>query len=124
MSTGFLTTFRRTIPSSQLPLQSYQIQTSCCRSEKSAFFGGDSTHSNLIGHLAEDKDIVGSAAPDAGNNEDKEEGGVDEAEVEEDGGGKEPEEGVDELTHHKDDFRLHLVWVVNLTRRQHPQPGI
>ena len=71
------------------------------------------------GHLAEDKDVVGASAPDAGDDEDKEEGGVDEAEVEEDGGGQEPEEGVDELTHHEDGLRLHLVRVVNLTRAQH-----
>ena len=52
------------------------------------------THNNEtgknFGHLAEDKDVVGSPTPDAGDNEDKEEGGVDEAEMEEDGGGKEP----------------------------------
>ena len=82
------------------------------------------THNNAtgnnFGHLAEDKDVVGSTTPDAGKDKDKEEGGVDEAEMEEDGGGKEPHEGVDELTHHEDGFGLHLVWVVHLTRRQHP----
>ena len=71
------------------------------------------------GHLAEDEDVVGASTPDAGDDEDKEEGGVDEAEVEEDGGGQQPEDGVDELTHHEDGLRLHLVWVVNLTRAQY-----
>merc|ERR1711971_210270 len=73
----------------------------------------------LVVDLAEDKDVVGASAPDAADDEDKEEGGVDEAEVEEDGGGQGPEEGVDELTHHEDGLRLHLVRVVHLTRAQH-----
>ena len=81
------------------------------------------THNNTtgknFGHLAEDKDVVGPSTPDSGNNKDKEEGCVDEADMEEDGGGEEPEDCVDELAHHKDRFRLHLVGVVNLTRVQH-----
>merc|ERR1719234_2842567 len=72
----------------------------------------------LVVDLAEDKDVVGASAPDAGDDEDQEEG-VDDAEVEEDGGGQEPEEGVDELTHHEDGLRLHLVRVVDFTRAQH-----
>ena len=78
-----------------------------------------SQQGKTCGHLAEDKDVVGSATPYAGNNKDKEEGGVEEAEMEEDGGGEEPEDGVDELTHNKDGFCLHLVWVVDLTRAQY-----
>ena len=66
------------------------------------------------GHLAEDEDIVGAPAPDAGDDENEEEGGVEETEVEEDGGGQEPEDRVDQLTHHEDHLRLRLVGVVHL----------
>ena len=74
------------------------------------------------GYLAEDKDVVGTAPPDASDNKDEKKGGVKESEVEEDGSGQEPEDGVDELPYHEDGLRLHLVRVVNLTRRQHSQP--
>jgi len=68
----------------------------------------------LVIHLAEDEDIVGAPAPDAGDDEDEEEGGVEETEVEEDGGGQQPEDRVDQLTHHEDHLRLRLVGVVHL----------
>ena len=75
------------------------------------------------GHLAEDEDVVGPPAPDASHHQHQQQAGVEEAEVEEDWGGEQPQEGVDELAHHEDDLGLHLVWMVDLPRSDHPNPG-
>ena len=75
------------------------------------------------GHLAEDEDVVGTTAPDASHYQHQQQGGVEEAEVEEDGGGDQPQEGVDELAHHKDDLGLHLVGMVDLTGCYNSNPG-